>query len=359
MHIASSESLFLNVEQHRFVGREVRETLDMRKGGQSLQFSRHERSEVEFSHAAQARLTEDQRVLSEAQLEQLTPQAAGMPAGESMEFDFSLSAESLYKLRMLLAALGRLNGEADASLRRIFDGPVVPGPYQPAGAAASSPVSGADSLNYRYSVTEWRGEAMSVTVGGQITTLDGRQIEFGLNVDMRSVQYSHASVSLRAGAALKDPLVLNLGGGPVRLTGGRSEFDLDADGRTESMANLANGSAFLALDRNGNGRIDDGRELFGALSGDGFADLAAYDEDGNGFIDEGDGVFAELRLWHPDSQELVDLSSAGVGAIGLARAHGNFDLLVGSQMEGRVRSTGLFLFENGQAGSVQQIDLAV
>jgi hypothetical protein len=88
-------------------------------------------------------------------------------------------------------------------------------------------------------------------------------------------------VHLRAGDARRvDPLVLNLGGGPTRFEG-RRRFDLDADGEAEEMARLAGGSAYPALDRNGNGRVDDGRALFGPASGDGFAELAGHDADGN------------------------------------------------------------------------------
>ena len=56
-------------------------------------------------------------------------------------------------------------------------------------------------------------------------------------------------------------------------------FDLDADGKEEEISVL-NGSGYLALDKNGDGVINDGSELFGTKNGDGFADLARYDEDG-------------------------------------------------------------------------------
>ena len=56
-------------------------------------------------------------------------------------------------------------------------------------------------------------------------------------------------------------------------------FDLDADGKEEEISVL-NGSGYLALDKNGDGTINDGSELFGTRNGDGFADLAQYDEDG-------------------------------------------------------------------------------
>lgn len=375
MHIISSQSFGLGVERHFIAGREVTETLDMQRGDERLQISRHERSEVRAASRAEVQLGEVRPVISDRQLAKMSdglPQAApaaqalpAVGAEEAQAVDFVPDDESLHKLRMLLVVLGRSVEEIDSTLRKLGAGLSLPTASAPATAPAAETTEGNsdDFLNYQYRVEEWRGESLSVSASGTVNTADGRTIQYGLSLEMLHMQYSSSSVSLRAGAALKDPLVLNLDGGPVRLDGSRRvDFDLDADGRRDSMASLASGSAFLALDRNGNGRIDDGRELFGALSGDGFADLAQYDEDGNGFIDEGDSLFEQLRLWRPDAQgegELVDLLTAGVGAIGLARAYGDFDLVAQQQLEGRVRSTGFFLFESGLAGSVQQIDLAV
>ena len=370
MRITSSEQFGLSAERHYTVGREVNETLDMQRGGQRLQISRHERSEVSSSSRAEVHLAQDRPAISSKQLENLAdglPQAAPVATADGAHsLDFTPDEESLRKLRMLLAVLGREVEEIDATLDKLSAGLSMPAPAAPSAGGAMpqlEPTGNGDFLNYQYSVQEWRGESLSVSASGTVSTADGRTIQYGLSLEMLSVQYSSASVSMRAGAVLQDPLVLNLGGGPVRLdASNRVGFDLDADGGRDSLASLASGSAFLALDRNGNGRVDDGRELFGALSGDGFADLSAYDEDGNGFIDEGDSIFEQLRLWRPDAQgagEQLDLHSAGVGAIGLARAYGDFDLIAQQQLEGRVRSTGLFLFENGQVGSVQQVDLAV
>ena len=75
---------------------------------------------------------------------------------------------------------------------------------------------------------------------------------------------------------------------------------------------------FLALDKNGDGRMNDGSELFGTASGDGFKDLAAYDEDGNGWIDENDSIYSQLKIWTKDENgkdHLIDLKDADVGAI--------------------------------------------
>ena len=77
-------------------------------------------------------------------------------------------------------------------------------------------------------------------------------------------------------------------------------FDIDADGEEESISYLQGGSGYLALDKNGDGVINDGSELFGTKSGDGFADLAEYDADGNGWIDENDPIFDKLLIWAKD-----------------------------------------------------------
>ena len=63
---------------------------------------------------------------------------------------------------------------------------------------------------------------------------------------------------------------------------------------------MAANSAYLAIDANNDGLINDGSELFGTRSGDGFADLAKLDSDGNRWLDEADSQFDRLRIWQPD-----------------------------------------------------------
>jgi len=168
---------------------------------------------------------------------------------------------------------------------------------------------------------------------------------------------------LTKASALKDPLVLNLEGQVAAFTEARFNFDLSGDGVQEKLPMLASGSTFLALDRNGNGQIDNGTELFGVQSGNGFAYLAQFDQDGNGVIDEGDSVFAELRLFRP-GEALLTLGDKQIGAIFLNATATPFMHLAANQgTDGEspavLRQTGLYLTEDGKAGTVQQVDLRV
>ena len=112
-----------------------------------------------------------------------------------------------------------------------------------------------------------------------------------------------------------DPLVLDLGGDGVHLTGvaDGADFDINADGRTDRTAFVQGDDAFLALDRNGNGRIDDGSELFGDQHGalNGFEELARFDDNRDGRIDRSDAIFDSLRLLHGsrEGQEAARLST--------------------------------------------------
>lgn len=200
---------------------------------------------------------------------------------------------------------------------------------------------------------------------GVLRTEDGEERSFSLDVVLHREERSFTSSS-RIQAVLKDPLVVNYGTSSARLTTDKQGFDLDSDGSLEQINFLQNGSAFLALDKNGDGRINDGRELFGAQSGNGFADLAAYDEDQNQVIDENDGVFASLRLFNRDGggqDQLFTLKEKDVGAILLQHASTVFSLKDSShQLQGQIKSSGLYLREsgaNGGVGSVQQLDLRV
>ena len=137
-------------------------------------------------------------------------------------------------------------------------------------------------------------EATGFSASGSVLTADGRSIDFTLGLTMCRDYSCERTLRQSGSVELRDPLVLNFDAGAAELTGQRFAFDLDADGSDEQLPGLAAGSAWLAFDRNADGRINDGSELFGTRSGDGFADLACLDDDGNGWVDEADSAFSSL-----------------------------------------------------------------
>lgn len=199
---------------------------------------------------------------------------------------------------------------------------------------------------------------------GIVRTADGWEISFNLSLEMsRSFTQMSESVVDFGKPRLCDPLVINLDSNIANVSDQKFYFDIDADGSDDSISMLNSGSGYLALDRNGDGIINDGSELFGTQSGNGFADLAAYDKDENGWIDEADEIFQKLRIWTKDengNDKLLTLSEAGVGAIYLGYENTDFALnnLTDNQTNAQIRKSGVFLYENGNAGTVQQLDLA-
>ena len=157
-------------------------------------------------------------------------------------------------------------------------------------------------------------------------------------------------------------MMINLNTDEASVSDQTFYFDLDADGSLDEISQLSSGSGFLALDKNGDGKINDGNELFGTKSGDGFSDLAAYDEDGNGWIDENDSIFHQLRIWTKDAagkDVLYTLAKAGVGAIYLGSAQTDFALnsAKDNSTNALIRKTGIFLYENGGCGTMQHLDM--
>lgn len=237
-------------------------------------------------------------------------------------------------------------------------------PAQATAQPANVSQQGGIAIDYRASYEE--NESVQFQATGIIRTADGREIEFSAELAMSRSYRQEISFSAASGSLArpkKDPLVINYAAPAATLSEQTFTFDIDTDGQTDNISLLNAGSAFLALDRNRDNRINDGNELFGTQSGDGFADLAKLDGDNNHWLDENDAVFAQLRLWIKDANgadQLVDLPSQDIGAIYLGNAKADFSLNNAQNRElGQARAAGIYLNEDGSGGTVQQIDLAV
>lgn len=204
-------------------------------------------------------------------------------------------------------------------------------------------------------------ECSSFSACGVVKTADGREIDMNLNMSMERSYKATREYTETMEYTFTDPLVLHFDGHSSELSEENYDFDLNMDGEADSLKFVEGVSAFLALDRNNDGAINDGSELFGAKSGNGFADLAAYDDDGNGYIDEADAIFSELKLWSKatDGSDILEsLTDRGVGAIYLGSSETPFDIKdKQNEMQGRVVASGFFLKESGEVGTVQQIDM--
>ncbi len=217
-------------------------------------------------------------------------------------------------------------------------------------------------ITNQYYHMEQEQTAFSTT--GTVRTADGRELSFNLELSMsRRFEEYYEETYATGSLTYCDPLVINLDTNIAQVSDQKFFFDLDQDGTEEEISELKSGSGFLALDLNGDGRINDGGELFGTKSGNGFADLAAYDSDGNGWIDEADEIWNKLLIWVKDEEgqdTLYHLSDLGVGAIGLGNVSTEFALnsAQDNHNNAMIRNTGIFLYENGNVSTVQHLDLA-
>ena len=218
-------------------------------------------------------------------------------------------------------------------------------------------------ISYDYQAVTSEKESVNFHSEGHVRTADGRTIAFNMNFALTRAYYQQTSLSIRLGDAAKvDPLVVVLDGGAPTLSTEKHAFDLDADGRQENISFATGNSGFLALDKNGDGEISDGSELFGPSSGDGFSELRAYDTDKNGWIDESDAVFGRLSVLmmaQDGEKTLFKLGDVGIGAIYLGDVDTQFDMKDIAGEYGEMKSSSIFLKENGTVGTIHHVDLAI
>jgi hypothetical protein len=168
------------------------------------------------------------------------------------------------------------------------------------------------------------------------------------------------------GTITRDPLAFDLDEDGIETIGIREGrpilFDHDADGIKTGTGWLKPDDAWLVLDRNGNGSIDTGRELFGVdtlksnnkLATDGFDALTDMDTNNDRKIDQADRVFSQLRLWRDINQdgisqsgELSSLHANGITSIGLSSITSSINLGNGNIQT----AAGVFSRTNGTTGT--------
>jgi hypothetical protein len=223
------------------------------------------------------------------------------------------------------------------------------------GAPVKVPTTAAAATVRQHTEIHSESELTTFQARGSVETADGRRIDFAANLKMHREFQSYSVTTEPANTT--DPLVINFGGSPAQLTEKKIAFDLNSDGAPEQISFVGHGSGFLALDKNGDGKVNDGSELFGPHTGNGFQELAAYDADLNGWIDENDPVYAQLRIWTQDG--LSTLSEKGIGAINTSSVDTPFALKdSGNSLQANIRASGIYLSESGAVNTVQQLDLA-
>lgn len=179
----------------------------------------------------------------------------------------------------------------------------------------------------------------------------------------------------RAWVPRRDPLTLDLDGDGLETLGIDPDnpilFDHDGDGVKTATGWIGADDGFLVLDRNGNGVIDDGSELFGdstpvfdengepaGTAADGFAALAQEDSNGDGVVDAQDARWNELRVWRDLNQdgvsqadELFTLESLGIAGLNVGKKENTTVLPDGNV----IADLGTFIRADGSEGTLGEV----
>ncbi len=208
-------------------------------------------------------------------------------------FDWSSEDPVMKKLLMLLDYLSEIKGkDLKENFLKQFK-------------SLSDCIKNRDSNMYRVEKDITRARSLEMTVNFTFDIQSGRAI-------------------VQVEGAMADPLVLDLNGNGIETTTLQQgiNFDINGDGTEEKTAFVTGGDGLLALDRNHDGKITSGTELFGDQNGaeDGFMELAKFDSNNDSIINRDDPVFKDLKVMivTGKNSELYSLDRLDISEISLA-----------------------------------------
>jgi hypothetical protein len=264
--------------------------------------------------------------------------------------------ESFPFLDKLLEATGKLLGQADDVLNQFFS--------QLDGMDGTFNAEKLDELfnefisGFLESLSGELGTALGLNgPGGQTGTTGNTTQASSVQLEFK-FEFSASVTTTEATVQQGDPIVFDLDGDGIELSNYQNgaRFDLMGTGRAQQAAFVNGGDAFLALDRNKDGVINSGLELFGEQHGarNGFEELRKFDLNGDGAINRNDAIFNELRLFkdngngETEAGELIGLAEAGIDEILLNYRDVNERAAGGN----RLTQIGAYLKNDGSRGTV-------
>jgi hypothetical protein len=286
------------------------------------------------------------------------------------DYEDNLSLEDRLKKLLIEILLGRLQGNKsdtqiypNKKLNTVTNDSSFSNPYQ----KQQSNNSVLKAMVFNTQEQYYQNQTVDFSSSVKIKT-PNQSFEMNMNLSFSQEFYESKSTQIVIGdKSFIDPLVINYNENInpfANISNLHFAFDLDNDGSTEMIPQLKQGAGFLALDKNDNGIIDNGSELFGPSTNNGFSELAEYDDDKNNWIDENDAIFDKLKVWSIDengNSSLVSLIDRNVGAIYLGDVQSGFKYQSAIDQTSAVqKSNGIFVKEDGSGlGVVNSIDVVV
>ncbi len=206
-------------------------------------------------------------------------------------------------------------------------------------------------------------QSLSYQMQAQLS-IDKQEISIEYQLDLSS-NYTRINSFKSSAAALKDPLIIQFGNQSLGNIKEKVQFDVNNDSQMNSLPVFSGDVGYLVFDKNNNQKVDNGSELFGPNTGNGFAELATLDSNNNGFFDPQDQNFQQVFIWQPSTKSrednnLISLSQAGITAIYLTPINTPFNFRDNNgEVSAQLRQSSFAIKENKQALGVHQLDLQI
>jgi len=212
----------------------------------------------------------------------------------------------------------------------------------------------------RLTVEQWQlhRQELSYDMQGEFD-INGKQLSLDYSFYLASDKIKYDSFETTA-AALKDPLIIQFGDQSIGEISGQEDFNINQDNNIDSLPVFSGDVGYLVYDKNANNKADNGSELFGPTSGNGFNELAQLDENNNGFLDKEDSAYKQLYLWQPDKNTWLSLADAGIEAIStdaIATPYTFYDQ--NDEVQAQMRNSSFAISETGRGFGVHQVDVRI